>query len=137
MGSPKLKPQKPTKKYISLVTKPSSTCLWSVSQPKAQPASSQKWSTLSLLKYSFYLKPWNPVSLIPRWLTQPHNSHSYKEIPQRPVIRKRVFNTDNEILINNRGKKYIAFFRSAKHRLNSESKRVNYSTSQSSKKNED
>ena len=42
-----------------------------------------------------------------------------------------------KILINYREKKYIAFFKSAKHRLNSESKRGNYNTSQSSKKNED
>ena len=46
----------PQKITLSLVTKPSSTCLWPVSLPKVQPASSQKWSTLSLLKYYFLLK---------------------------------------------------------------------------------
>ena len=48
-----------------------------------------------------------------------------------------MFNTDYENFNKRWEKKYIAFFKSAKRRLNSKSKRGKYNTSQSSKKNED
>ena len=48
-----------------------------------------------------------------------------------------MFNTDYENFNKRWEIKYIAFFKSAKRRLNSKSKRGKYNTSQSSKKNED